>query len=333
VVRLADARIGFPVDGEFRGARSKTQTLVNRNPSADSRLAVVALFAVTAAWGASFVLMKPAIERQPVPDFLATRFVIATIILIMIRPQVLRSISPRVWWTGGVAGVVLALGYVTQTIGLHFATAAITGFLTGLYVVLTPILAWLMFRQRLNQKVLVAAVLGLTGLGVISLTSFGIGIGEVWIIIGALFFALHIVVLGRWAPGADSWSLTVVQLIVVSVVTIVLTFADGDGYVAPPDTDVWIAVLITAVFATALAFLLQTWAQTKLDSSRTAIILTAEVPWAAGLSVAVGQETLATRTIIGGCIMIAAMLIAEWPSRRKPGKGEILPVHPLGHFE
>jgi drug/metabolite transporter (DMT)-like permease len=59
----------------------------------------------------------------------------------------------------------------------------------------------------------------------------------------------------------------------------------------------------------------------------------AEVPWAAGLSVAVGQETLATRTIIGGCIMIAAMLIAEWPSRRKPGKGEILPVHPLGHFE
>ena len=306
---------------------------MNRNPSADSRLAVVALFAVTAAWGASFVLMKPAIERQPVPDFLATRFVIATIILIMIRPQVLRSISPRVWWTGGIAGVVLALGYVTQTIGLHFATAAITGFLTGLYVVLTPILAWLMFRQRLNRKVLVAAVLGLTGLGVISLTSFGIGIGEVWIIIGALFFALHIVVLGRWAPGADSWSLTVVQLIVVSVVTIILTFADGDGYVAPPDTDVWIAVLITAVFATALAFLLQTWAQTKLDSSRTAIILTAEVPWAAGLSVAVGQETLATRTIIGGCIMIAAMLIAEWPSRRKPGKGEILPVHPLGHFE
>ena len=306
---------------------------MSRTPSADSRLAVIALFAVTAAWGASFVLMKPAIDRQPVPDFLATRFVIATIILIMIRPQVLRSISPRVWWTGGIAGVVLALGYVTQTIGLYFATAAITGFLTGLYVVLTPLLAWLMFRQRLNRKVLVAAVLGLTGLGVISLTSLGIGIGEVWIIIGALFFALHIVVLGRWAPGADSWSLTVVQLIVVSVVTIILTFADGDGYVAPPDTDVWIAVLITAVFATALAFLLQTWAQTKLDSSRTAIILTAEVPWAAGLAVAVGQETLAVRTIIGGAIMILAMLIAEWPTRRKPRTGEIVPIHPLGHFE
>jgi drug/metabolite transporter (DMT)-like permease len=245
--------------------------------------------------------MKPAIERQPVPDFLATRFLIATIILILIRPRVLQSISPRVWWTGGIAGVVLAFGYVAQTIGLYFATAAITGFLTGLYVVATPLLAWLMFRQRLNGKVVIAAILGLTGLGVISLNSFGIGIGEVWIIIGALFFALHIVVLGRWAPGADAYALTVVQLIFVTVVTVILTFADGDGYVAPPDTDVWIAVLITAVFATALAFLLQTWAQSKLDSSRTAIILTAEVPWAAGLAVAVGQETLAVRTIIGRC--------------------------------
>jgi drug/metabolite transporter (DMT)-like permease len=229
--------------------------------------------------------------------------------------------------------VVLAFGYVAQTIGLYFATAAITGFLTGLYVVATPFLAWLMFRQRLNGKVVIAAMLGLTGLGVISLNSFGIGIGEVWIIVGALFFALHIVVLGRWAPGADAYALTVVQLIFVTVVTVILTFADGDGYVAPPDADVWIAVLVTAVFATALAFLLQTWAQAKLDSSRTAIILTAEVPWAAGIAVAVGQETLAVRTIIGGAIMILAMLIAEWPSRRKPRKGEIVPIHPLGHFE
>lgn len=298
-----------------------------------NRVAILALFAVTAAWGASFVLMKPAIERQPIPDFLATRFVIATLILILIRPTVFAKITPRVWATGGIAGVFLALGYVTQTIGLHFATAAITGFLTGLYVVATPLLAWLIFRQPLNAKVVIAASLGLTGLGVISLNSFGIGVGEVWIIVCAIFFALHIVVLGKWAPGTDSYALTVVQLLVVSVVTSILTFADGDGYVAPPDADVWIAVLITAVLATAVGFLLQTWAQSKMDASRVAIILTAEVPWAAGLSVAVGQETLALRTIVGGAIMISAMLIAEWPSRRKPVEGEIVPVHPLGHFE
>ena len=184
------------------------------------------------------MLMKPAIERQPVPDFLATRFVIAAIILILVRPSVLSNITPRVWWTGGVAGVVLSVGYVAQTIGLHYATAAITGFLTGLYVVGTPLLAWLLFRQPVNRKVIIAAVLGLTGLGIISLNSFGVGVGEIWIIVGALFFALHIVVLGRWAPGNDSYALTVVQIIVVAIFTAVLTFADGDGYVAPPDADV-----------------------------------------------------------------------------------------------
>ncbi len=296
-------------------------------------LVIAALFAITAAWGASFVLMKPAIERQPIPDFLATRFTIAALILILVRPSVLRQLTPRTIWTGSVAGLCLALGYVTQTIGLHFATAAITGFLTGLYVVATPLLAWLIFRQPLNAKVVIAACLGLGGLGVISLNSFGIGIGEIWIIVCAIFFALHIVVLGKWSPGADSYALTVVQLVVVSVVTIAMTFADGDGYVAPPDVDVWIAVLITAVLATAVGFLLQTWAQATMDASRVAIILTAEVPWAAVISVAVGQETLALRTIIGGAIMFSAMLIAEWPSRQKPAEGEIVPVHPLGHFE
>ena len=301
--------------------------------SSNNGLAILALFGVTAAWGASFVLMKPAIERQPIPDFLATRFVIAVLILIVVRPSVFRKITRRMMWTGSVAGVFLALGYVTQTIGLHFATAAITGFLTGLYVVATPILAWLLFRQRLSAKVSVAACLGLSGLGIISLNSFGIGVGEIWIVSGAIFFALHIVVLGRWSPGSDTYALTVVQLIVVSVITVVVTLVDGDGYVPPPDGDVWIAVLITAVLATAAGFLLQTWAQSTMDASRVAIILTAEVPWAAGISVAVGQEVLALRTIIGGSIMIAAMLLAEWPGRRKPLAGEIVPVHPLGHFE
>ena len=301
--------------------------------SSNNGLAILALFGVTAAWGASFVLMKPAIERQPIPDFLATRFVIAVLILVLVRPSVFRKITPRMMWTGSVAGVFLALGYVAQTIGLHFATAAITGFLTGLYVVATPILAWLLFRQRLSAKVIIAACLGLTGLGIISLNSFGIGVGEIWIVIGAIFFALHIVVLGRWSPGSDTYALTVVQLVVVSVITVAVTLVDGDGYVAPPDGDVWVAVLITAVLATAAGFLLQTWAQSTMDASRVAIILTAEVPWAAAISVAVGQEVLALRTIIGGSIMIAAMLLAEWPGRRKPLAGEIIPVHPLGHFE
>lgn len=305
---------------------------MTRPAVARRRLAVVGLLGVTAAWGASFVLMKPAIERQPIPDFLATRFVIATLLLVLARPTVLKDIDRRTLWTGGIAGCCLGAGYVTQTIGLHYASPAVTGFLTGLYVVATPFLALALFRQPLSAKVVVAAVLALVGLATISLTEFGVGVGESWIILGALMFALHIVVLGRWSSGADVYALTVVQLAVASVGIGLLAFADGDGFVLPPDGDVWFAVLVTAVLATAVGFVIQTWAQAHMDPSRVAIILTAEVPWTAIMSVSVGMDVLTPRMVIGGAIMFAAMILAEWPTRKaKPG--EIVPTHPLGHFE
>lgn len=296
-----------------------------------NRLAVLALFAITAFWGASFVLMEDAITLQPVPDFLATRFVLAAAILIAIRPKTVLLFTRHMWITGGITGLFLAFGYVTQTIGLDYSTAAITGFLTGLYVVLTPILAWLLFRQKLNGKLLFAACLALVGLGIIALTPTGVGIGEIWVIVSALLFALHIVALGKWSPGADTYALTTMQLIVTAMVTSAL--ASVDGYQPPPEPSVWFAVVITAVFATAIGFMLQTWAQAHMDASRVAIILTAEVPWAASLAVVSGQETLGLRTLIGGLIMFSAMLIVEWPSKRKPQPGEIQPAHPAGHFE
>jgi drug/metabolite transporter (DMT)-like permease len=311
--------------------KSKDGKPMSITDSRRNKLAVLALFAITAFWGASFVLMEDAITLQPVPDFLATRFVLAAAILIAIRPKTVLLFTKRMWITGGITGLFLAFGYVTQTIGLDYSTAAITGFLTGLYVVLTPVLAWLLFRQKLNGKLLFAACLALVGLGTIALTPTGVGTGEIWVIVSALLFALHIVALGKWSPGADTYALTTMQLIVTAFVTSAL--AATDGYQAPPEPSVWIAVIITAVFATAIGFMLQTWAQAHMDASRVAIILTAEVPWAASLAVLSGQETLGVRTLIGGLIMFSAMLIVEWPSKRKPQPGEIQPVHPAGHFE
>lgn len=299
----------------------------------DSGWAVIALVGVTAAWGASFVLMKGAIERQPIPDFLATRFALASLILFLVRPNIFRKITKRNWWTGSIAGLVLALGYITQTIGLHFATPAITGFYTGLYVVATPLIAWLFFRQKLSWKILSAVCLALVGLGIISLSSFGLGFGEWMLIACSILFALHIISLGRWSPGSDPYALTMVQLLAVTVVSAFAAVSDGDGYLLPPDTEVWMAIIITAFFATAAGFLVQTWAQAHLDPSRAAILLTAEVPWTALISAASGQEILSLRTLIGGTIMFLAMLLVEWPTKRKLKPGEISPAHPLGHFE
>jgi len=277
-------------------------------------IAAPALISVAIIWGAAFVLMKPAIEKQPIFDFLATRFTIAVVIMILIRPSVLKLIRGDIIKFGFPLGAILGAGYITQTIALQETTAAITGFLTGLYVVLTPIFAWLAFRQKIARKVWLAVALATAGLALISITGVAIELGQIWGILCAILFAVHIVGLGAWSPGRDAYALTVVQLAAAGVVCWIGALADG--YQAPPSDDVWFAVLFTAVLATALAFFVQTWAQSIMDASRVAIILTSEVVFAAAISVAVGQEVLTLKTLLGGALMVAAMLLVEWPSRK-----------------
>jgi drug/metabolite transporter (DMT)-like permease len=257
--------------------------------------------------------MKPAIEQQPFFDFLAIRFTIAALIMLAVKPKVVFVLKPRMLAIGASLGILLGLAYATQTVALQMTTAAITGFLTGTYVVLTPAFGWLIFRRRIGGKVAIGAVLALIGLGLISITGVSIEVGQIWGIVCAVLFALHIVGLGRFSPGLDSYALTFVQLCAVAAVCWV--GALPDGYQGPPTWDVWMAVLFTAVFATIFGFFVQTWAQAQMDASRVAIILTLEVVFTALISVGVGQEALALKTVVGGVFMIAAMAIVELPGR------------------
>jgi drug/metabolite transporter (DMT)-like permease len=276
--------------------------------------AVLALIFVAVVWGAGFVLMKDAISQQPVFDFLATRFTLATLVMVAIRPQVLSSITKQQVLRGSVLGVMLGLAYITQTIGLDLTTAAITGFLTGLYVVFTPLLFWFVFKKKVEKKVIVGATLALTALLFISFNGLSFDPGQVWLIACALLFAGHIIGLSFWSNAKDIYPLTVIQLAAGSVVC--WLGAVPDGYQPPPNAFVWGTVVFTAVFATAMAFLIQTWAQSIMDPSRVAIILTGEIVFAAVIAVAVGQEVLTARTIIGGVLIVVAMLIVEWPDRK-----------------
>lgn len=299
-----------------------------------------ALVAVTATWGAAFVIMKPAIEQQPFFDFLAIRFTIAAVVMLAVKPTMVLVLKPRMLGIGASLGLLLGLAYVTQTVALQLTTAAITGFLTGTYVVLTPVFGWLIFRRRIGGKVAIGAVLALIGLGLISITGVSIEVGQTWGVACAVLFALHIVGLGRFSSGLDAYGLTFVQLCAVAVVCWI--GALPDGYQGPPNADVWIAVLFTAVFATIFAYFVQTWAQARMDASRVAIILTLEVVFTALISVGVGQEVLALKTVIGGLFMVAAMIIVEFPTRGRrvriagttdaDGEDEDLaPLEPLPH--
>ena len=296
-------------------------------------IAAISLMVVAASWGFGFVWMKNAIERQPYFDFLALRFTIAAGVMFLIRPQLVRHINLNFLKRGVLLGVALGLGYVTQTIGLEQSTAAITGFFTGLYIVLTPVFAWLLLRQKIASKVLLGVIIATIGLGVITLGGLGFDVGTISLLACAILFALHIVGLGRWSPGRDTYALTVVQLATVAVICwIGALFNPSDpGFQAPPDADVWNAVLFTAIFATAIAFFVQTWAQSIMDASRVAIILTTEVVFAALFAVALGQEVLSLRTVIGGALMVIAMLIVEWPSRNDKNQTVTPGLDPLVH--
>jgi len=293
------------------------------------KFAAISLLIVAAAWGGAFVWMKDAITREPYFNFLALRFTIAALLMFAARPKLVAHLNRKFVMRGVILGVALGLGYVTQTIGLEQSTAAITGFFTGLYVVLTPVLGWLLLRERIGSKVLLGVILATIGLGLITVSGLGFDIGTISLLACALLFALHIVGLGRWSPGADTYALTVVQLSTVAVVCWI--GALGDGFQGPPDLDVWGAVIFCAVFATAIAFFVQTWAQSIMDASRVAIILTTEVVFAALFAVLVGQEVLKLTTIIGGALMVIAMFIVEWPSR-KPRPADQTPlIDPLVH--
>jgi drug/metabolite transporter (DMT)-like permease len=275
--------------------------------------ALIALTSVAAIWGASFVLMKDALKGQSVDDFLATRFIIATCALVLFKPTALSEISREMLGKGALLGLFLGSGYLFQTIGLHLTTAATTGFITGLYVVLTPILGALFLKSNVTRNEWIGVIMATIGLALLSLKGFTIGLGELSVLLSALFFALHILGLGRWSGKFATYPLTIIQLGTIALLTSILALVD-DGYELPNTEQEWVATIFTALLATSIAFLIQTWSQSKMDATVVAVVLTLEVVFAALFAVIAGQEVLTLRAILGGTLIFAAMLFMQiWP--------------------
>ena len=271
------------------------------------KIAPWALLAVSASWGAAFVIMKPAIERQSVNSFLATRFVMAVVEMALLSPSVLQKINKEMLLKGSLAGLFLGTGYIFQTLGLARTGAAITGFVTGLYVVLTPLIAALFLKDRITRFTWFCVLLATVGLALLSLRGWSVGIGEALVFVSAIAFAAHIVTLSKWSFGLDAYALTIVQLSICALLTGAISL--GQGYESPPDSGVWGVVIFTAVIATAVAFIVQTWSQAHLNSTKVAVILTMEVVFAALFAVAFGRESLTLQVSIGGALVLLAMYL------------------------
>jgi drug/metabolite transporter (DMT)-like permease len=236
-------------------------------------------------------------------------------LLIAIRPSVLKKINLAFLKKGVLLGVFLSSGYIFQSFGLTLTTVSNTGFITGLYVVLTPIIAAAILRKNITLVEWFAVSVATVGLALLSFNGVKFGIGELLVLVSAFFFAFHIIGLGEWSKGLDTYALTVLQLGTCAVVTFFASFKSG--FKAPPDSGVWWSVVYTAIFATALAFIVQTWAQSFIAPSTVGVILAAEVVFAAAFGIWLLNEPVTLRIALGGLLVLASMYLIILLDHRK----------------
>ncbi len=280
-----------------------------------SLLAALALLGMAASWGSTFYLIHDLLDRIPAVDFLALRFVIAVLVLLAVAPRAIARLTPEQRRHGVVLGALYGVAQILQTVGLAHTAASVSGFVTGLYVVLTPIFAALILRTRITALTWGAVALAIAGIAVLTLDGFAIGYGEAITLVASALYALHIVGLGAWSRPEQAIGMTTLQMLVIAVICGV---AAAPGGVALPTTAPdWGSVVYMGVVPGALAVLGQTWAQGILPPTRSAIIMSTEPVFAAAFAVALGGEDLTSRLLLGGGLVVAAMLVVELIPRRK----------------
>lgn len=271
---------------------------------------VLALVGVTAIWGYTFVPVQEAIEVYPLFAFLAIRFGISSLVLVPFAWRPLRML-PRGGLVAGVgAGALLATAYGLQTAGLELTTVSSTGFITGLYVVLTPLLALVLFRTPVAAAAWAGVALAVAGLVLLNGIPGGSAIGNALVLGNAVAQSFQIVAMERFAPRYDARALTFLQMSVSCAAFTVIAVSRGE-LALPHDGSVWYALAVTGVFAGALGYLVATWVQSRATAARAALAFTLEAPFAALFGVVLLSERLGFVGWVGCAIMLAGILAAE----------------------
>jgi drug/metabolite transporter (DMT)-like permease len=272
---------------------------------------LLALIAVTAVWGVTFVQVKDAVELYPVFAFLAVRFAIATATLAVPAAGRVRTLGRSGVRGASFLGLLLAAGYALQTEGLRRTTVSGTGFVTGMYVVLTPLIALLLFRSRIGAAAWAGVALSTAGL--VMLAGFhGSATGDLLVLGGAAVYSLQIVLMERYAPRVDAVAFTLVEMAAACLGLLAVAAARGELGV-PRGWTVWGALLVTGVFASALAFLVQTWAQRRTSATRTALAFAMEPVFAALFGYTLAGDRLGALGW-GGCGAIMAGIVLAEPA-------------------
>ena len=273
-------------------------------------LALLALIAVTAVWGYTFVPMKDAVALYPLFAFLAVRFLIAAVVLAAPAAPRLRSLGRQGWIAGTALGLLLAVGYALQTAGLQRTTVSSAGFITGLYVVFTPLLGLLLFRTRVGRAVWLGVALAVAGLALLSGVGAGDPAGDLLVLAGSAAYSLQIALMERYAPRYDPVAFTQAEMMAAFAGFAVVAVALGQLEV-PRGWTVWGALLVTGIFASALGFLVQTWAQRRISAARTAIAFAMEPVFAGIFGFWLAGDRLGAVGWTGCALIMAGIIVAE----------------------
>jgi len=279
------------------------------------------LLLTTAVWGGSFVVMKDSLERQDVISFLATRFLIAGLLMLAYRPYSLVGLGKTLWIRATFLGFLLAAGFIFQSVGLTKTTVSSTGFITGLYLVFTPLISWLLIKRYILRLQLLAVFVATLGLYLIAYNGIEYGFGEFLVLISAVLFAMQIVAVGEWSNGKNAYPLALIQILVAALLFVMISFKDG--YQVPPDGSVWIAILFTALFATFLGFLIQVKAQSIMTATAAGVILAMEVPFAFIFGLYFDNDPLTLRIASGGALVMGAMAMVIWSESKNNKSTEL----------
>jgi drug/metabolite transporter (DMT)-like permease len=269
--------------------------------------ALLALVLVTAVWGVTFVQVKDAVELYPLFAFLAVRFAIASLTLAPVAAPRLRNAG---WRPATLLGLLLAAGYVLQTAGLQRTTVSSTGFITGLYVVFTPLFAYALFQIRAGRTAWAGVGLSVAGLALLSGIGAGSPAGDALVLAGSAVYSLQIVLLERYARLYDPIAFTFVEMLAAFAGCTAVALALGDLEV-PHGWTVWGALLVTGVFASALAYLVQTWAQRYTSATRTALAFALEPVWTAVFGYWLAGDRLGALGWAGAALIMSGIVVAE----------------------
>ena len=282
------------------------------------RSAELALVGIAAVWGLTFVMVQDAIEELPTLAFLAYRFIPAALLVAVVFHSQLRRLPPAGWRAGLVMGAFLTAGYVFQTFGLERTSASNAGFITGLFVVFTPLLGAVVLRERMTGPTWAASVAAALGLYLLSGAGGDFSLrGDGLVMLCALAFSAHILATSRAVARHDVGALLAVQLGVCGVVCLVAATFAGQLEV-PAGGTVWSALVVTSLVASALGFFVQSFAQRHAPPARTALILASEPAFAGLFGWLIGDEHLSAVAWLGALLILAAIVAVEVVPRLRP---------------